>query len=349
MYACLDLGSNSFHLLIGRWREGRIEIVERLSEKVQLGEDVGANGRISQAAFQRGMDCLGRFKRLMGSYPLESYWALGTNTFRVSDNAEAFLEGAAGLGIRISVISGVQEAMLIYAGVITSLPESDARRLVIDVGGGSTEVIVGRGHERGITESLAIGSVAWRDRFLGGRQGLSSRSGLPAHSNPSARSGLSAGSGLSTTSRKLSAAMDEGKAAAAAVFEKTAAGFRRFGWDEVYASSGTMKMLAYICREHGYGDDAGPMSIHLDGLRALKERMVESIATGAELPGLKESRRDLLLAGWCVISGLMETYRINRIRFSPTALREGMLDFIARNGKAADALRHSGLPDVSPI
>ena len=142
MHACIDLGSNSFHLLIGEWNNGKIKIIERLSEKVQLGENVRANGIISPAAFTRGLSCLHRFKALMQAYPLEQYWALGTNTFRVTANANDFLAAATDIGIDISIISGVQEAVLIYAGVITSLPESDARRLVIDVGGGSTEVIV---------------------------------------------------------------------------------------------------------------------------------------------------------------------------------------------------------------
>ncbi|MGI9250786.1 MAG: hypothetical protein ACR2PR_06275 [Pseudohongiellaceae bacterium] len=315
MHACIDLGSNSFHLLIGEWLEGEIRIVERLSEKVQLGEGVGVTGRISPAAFERGIECLIRFDELMQRYPLENYWALGTNTFRVAKNAQTFLHEAARIGINISPISGVQEAILIYAGVITALPKSDARRLVIDVGGGSTEVIIGRHHKRLITESLAIGSVAWRDRFFAGAK---------------------------QDATELLPQMDEGKAAAAAVFAKLAPVIMKIGWNEVYASSGTMKMLSYICQEHGYGTG----EIHLDGLYALKPVIAQSIINNAELPGLKESRRDLLLPGWCVITGLMETCNINRIHFSHTALREGMLDFMVKNSKTLRTMQRSGLPGV---
>ena len=103
-------------------------IIERLSEKVQLGENIGGTGNISQQAYQRGMACLHRFKLLMRQYPLEKYWALGTITFRVADNSEDFVRAAKKIGIDISIISGVQEAILIYAGVISALPVSDYHR-----------------------------------------------------------------------------------------------------------------------------------------------------------------------------------------------------------------------------
>ncbi len=107
MYACIDLGSNSFHLLIGEWGKDRVHI----------------SGIISSQAFQRGLNCLQRFKLLMKQYPVKQYWALGTNTFRVTDNADDFIKEAKVLGIEISMVSGLQEAVLVYAGVITSLSE----------------------------------------------------------------------------------------------------------------------------------------------------------------------------------------------------------------------------------
>ncbi len=315
MHACIDLGSNSFHLLIGEWDNGKIQIIERLSEKVQLGENVRQTGAISREAFARGMSCLHRFNALMQSYPLEQYWALGTNTFRVTNNAQEFIAAAAEIGIDISIISGVQEAVLIYAGVITSLPQNDAHRLVIDVGGGSTEVIIGQGHDRFFTESLPIGSVAWRDRFF-----------ADAVKKKSA----------------LKEGMKAGKAAAQEIFEKVGPGVTKIGWDEAYASSGTMKMLANICTEHGYGNGV----IRRDALQELKSTLVNAIAKDRLLPGLKESRRDLLLPGWCVLLGLMESYDVEEIQFSATALREGMLDFMVKNKKTLEAMTSSDLPDV---
>lgn len=315
MHACIDLGSNSFHLLIGEWDQGRIKIIERLSEKVQLGENVRGTGKISPQAFTRGIECLKRFKALMEQYPLEHYWALGTNTFRVTSNAAEFISAAEALGIHISIISGVQEAVLIYAGVITSLPVNDHSRLVIDVGGGSTEVIIGRRHERLFTESLAIGSVAWRDRFFADKV-----DDLDA----------------------LLVQMEQGKQAAFEVFEAVRPGLKRIGWDEVYASSGTMKMLANVCAGHGYGEG----KIRLKALRELSEAMARAIFENSDLDGLKETRRDLLLPGWCVLVGLMESYGIKKITFSPTALREGMLDFMVKNEKTIAAMSSSNLPRV---
>lgn len=317
MYACIDLGSNSFHLLIGEWVDGRIEIIERCSEKVQLGENVGATGAISIDAFQRGLECLKHFKMLMDKYPLEQYWALGTNAFRVASNAQDFIKSASKLGIEISTISGVQEAVLVYAGVMTALPPSDENRLVIDIGGGSTEVIIGKHSSRLLTSSLAIGSVAWRDRFFSNQ--------------------------FVSDSARLDRQMDKGLKTAKKLFRKTAPAVFRAGWLEVYASSGTSKMLMFICQEHGYGQG----EIRRKALVNLRHEIIESIVNHTELPGIKEARRDLLLAGWCVMVGLMKVYEIKRIRFSPTALREGMLDFMAKNKKTMNTVKDSDLPAVS--
>ena len=316
MHACIDLGSNSFHLLIGEWQEGRLTIIERLSEKVQLGENIGGTGNISQQAYQRGMACLHRFKLLMRQYPLEKYWALGTNTFRVADNSEDFVRAAKKIGIDISIISGVQEAILIYAGVISALPVSDSRRLVIDIGGGSTEVIVGEKHDRLLTESLPIGSVAWRDRFF--------QAASFSHSH-------------------LSSQMEKGVEEARSVFMPISSGVKRASWSEAYASSGTTKMLASICQEHGYGNKR----ITLEALTELKDKMADFVATGKELPGLKERRRDLLLPGWCIVTGLMEAFGVSELKFSHTALREGMLDFLVKNEKTIKTLQSGDLPAVS--
>jgi exopolyphosphatase/guanosine-5'-triphosphate,3'-diphosphate pyrophosphatase len=316
MHACIDLGSNSFHLLIGEWEDGRIQIIERLSEKVQLGENVNINGYISPEIFERGQSCLRRFKLLMKQYPVKRYWALGTNTFRIANNAEEFIQAAKVKGIDISVISGEQEAVLIYAGVITALPLSERRRLIIDIGGGSTEIIVGQKHDRVLTESLTIGSVSWRDRFFNSAQ---QESGI------------------------LLERMDLGVAAAKQVFESISPSIERAEWDEAYASSGTIKMLAFICEAHGYGET----QIQLTALHNLKGKIAECIADGSNLAGLKQRRRDLLLAGWCILVGLMESYKVETINFSATALREGMLDFMVKNEKTLQALETSQLPEVS--
>lgn len=317
MHACIDLGSNSFHLLIGEWEDNKIRILERCSDKVQLGEDVRATGIISEAAFARGLESLKHFKNLMGQYPLESYWALGTNSLRVTENANEFLAAAAAIGLKVSVISGVQEAVLIYAGVITALPEFAGNRLVLDIGGGSTEVIVGKGQQRLLTESMAIGSVAWRDRFFFDAAALNE----PA----------------------LIARMEDGLSAAKDVFDSIAFGVSKAGWDEAYASSGTVKMIANICEGAGFG----AKRIDYAGLKSLRPAFIRCIREGSQLSGLRERRRDLLLAGWCILMGLMESYNIESIKFSRTALREGMLDFMVKNQKTLPSMEKSDLPAVS--
>ena len=316
MHACIDLGSNSFHLLIGEWEDGRIRIIERLSEKVQLGENVSSTGRISPEAFERGISCLHRFKLLMKQYPVNSYWALGTNTFRIAENSAEFIRASKVKGIDISVITGMQEAVLIYAGVITALPISDSHRLIIDIGGGSTEIIIGKNHDRLLTESLAIGSVTWRDKFFGNSV---------------------------ATFPSLLDQMSDGVVAAHRVFDAIAPVVERSQWEEAFASSGTVKMLAFICEAHGYS----AKQIQLSALHALKQELAASLANHTPLQGLKERRRDLLLAGWCILVGLMEAYKIETINFSPTALREGMLDFMAENGKTFQAMESSELSEVS--
>lgn len=316
MHACIDLGSNSFHVLIGEWRDGRIEIIERCSDSVQLGENVRATGKISAAAFQRGLDCLQRFKSLIDQYPIEQYWALGTNTFRIADNAQEFIQSAKEIGIQVSTISGVQEAVLIYAGVITALPVSDNHRLVIDIGGGSTELVVGHKHSRLFTESMAIGSVAWRDKFF---------------------------SEQTQSVSQLESQLDAATEAARQIFAKVESGISRVGWSEAYASSGTVKMLAAICWQHGYGKN----EIAFDSLLALKPVILSAIAAKEGLPGLKERRRDLLLPGWAVLAGLMQAYSVQCVSFSATALREGMLDFMVKNKKTLAVMHSSDLPQVS--
>ena len=137
--------------------------------------------------------------------------------------------------------------------------------------------------------------------------------------------------------------MDKGVEAARDVFDSIAPAVKRANWEEAFASSGTMKMLAYICEAHGYGEK----QIQMAALHALKTKIAESIANTTELPGLKERRRDLLLAGWCILVGLMESYQVETINFSATALREGMLDFMVKNEKTIQAMESSDLPEVS--
>lgn len=315
MYACIDLGSNSFHLLIAEWKNRQIQIVERCSDIVQIGEGVQISGQISPAAYTRGLQSLEHFRSLINKYPVKRYWALGTNTFRIASNADEFIKDASRLGIDISVISGVQEAVLIYAGVISSLPKTGDERLVIDIGGGSTEVIVGKRHRRLITHSLPVGCVAWRDQFF-----------------PTPTDSL----------ELLTTCLSRAILAARLQFAEVAPGVRVYHWADAYASSGTAKMLASVCMEHGFSEG----EVSLTALRSLRERLLQAIITDTPVPGLKDRRRDLLLPGYAVMVGLMEALNCQTIRFSASALREGMLDFMVKKRKTMKVLRRGELPEV---
>ena len=317
MYACIDLGSNSFHLLIGEWVDGKILIIERCSEKVQLGEGVPATGVISPEAFQRGLNCLQGFEALMAQHGVRRYWALGTNTFRIADNAGDFIRAAASIGLEISIISGVQEAVLIYAGVLSGMADPEGTHLIIDIGGGSTELIVGSGHQRLITQTLPVGCVSWRDRFFTTQ--------------------------MQASPEELENCLVEASKTSRSVFQSVAPGINHYQWSAAHGSSGTAKMLASVCHEHG-----GPLGvISLEILSELRNGVLNSIFSGEPLPGLKEKRRDLLLPGYAIMEGLMHALSCDQIIFSPTALREGMLEFIVSRGDSVHLLDPSILPDVS--
>ncbi len=318
MYACIDLGSNSFHLLIAekKKKKGIIQLIERCSDKVQIGEGVRVNGKISHQAFARGLQSLKHFQEIINRHPVERYWALGTNTFRTASNAQKFVDSAKKIGIDVSIITGVQEAMLIYAGVISGLPFIAGTRLVIDIGGGSTELIVGRRHKRLITHSLPVGCVVWRDRFF----------------NAPAQSG-----------KQLGRTLDIATEAARKVFLKVAPGVIKYDWAHTYASSGTAKMLAAVCRENGNGKG----EISLIGLEKSRDLMLDAVANNMELAGLSDKRRDLLLSGFAVMKGLMQAFNCDDILFSPSAMREGMLDFMLKKSKKVPGLKRKHLPQLS--
>ena len=313
MYACIDLGSNSFHLLIARWHNGAHEIVERFSEKVQLGEGISHSQRISPAAFERGLLCLEAFAVALERYPISYRWAVGTNALRVAENAADFIHEAKAAGFDIDVVTGLEEAALVYAGVMSAIPADNQTRLVVDIGGGSTELIVGKAAEQLQAHSLAIGCVSWRDHWFNSQW---------------------------TDEQLLRQRMADAAYAAKHVFLEVGQQLASCTWSEVYASSGTAKMLSTICAQKFYGT-ASPGLVNVDMLKALENDIVNlGLNPNLSLPGLKNSRKELLLPGWAVLTGFMEAYRITNLHFSPAALREGMLHYIIRARELNDSPLH---------
>lgn len=301
MYACLDLGSNSFHLLIARFEQGRMVIVERFSEKVQLGEGVAVSGMLSEAAMRRGLDCLHHFREAMDAHPANCLWSVGTNALRKAGNASVFLQEARQLGFDIEVISGEKEGALVYAGVSSLLGADNNPRLVVDIGGGSTEIVTGQGGRHHQVMSLPMGCVSWRDRFFDSLSTDASHADIDLALNGAAETAT----GILLDARKA--------------LEGTPQQIQ-----SVYASSGTAKMLAMIAG--ALGDAAGTVSLEaLDQLKG--ERLLHRLVNdpGYLIPGLKPARRDLLLPGWTLMSAFMKVFDVTVLDFSASALREGML------------------------
>ena len=167
--AAVDLGSNSFHMIVGELRHGQLTIIDRLRETVRLAEGLSEDGTLSRDARQRALVCLSQFGERLQSMHAESVRAAGTSTIRRAREDSTFLgEAEAALGHPIEVISGIEEARLIYTGVTHSLPPYDGKRLVIDIGGGSTEVILGEGTKPIALESLHLGCVSMTERHFPG-------------------------------------------------------------------------------------------------------------------------------------------------------------------------------------
>lgn len=316
MYACLDLGSNSFHLLIARCEQGRMVIVERFSEKVQLGEGVVVSGMLSEAAMRRGLDCLHHFREVIDAHPVECLWSVGTNALRKAGNASAFLQEARLLGFDIEVISGEKEGALVYAGVSSILPDDEEPRLVIDIGGGSTEIVTGQGSRHHQVLSLPMGCVSWRDRFF---------NSLMTDACPSDVDDALDAAGEEATGILLEA-------------RETLDGTPQH-ITSVHASSGTAKMLAAITEAQG--EAGGTVSrTGLDGLH--REGLLHRLVNDPEylIPGLKPARRDLLLSGWALMRAFMSVFDVEVLEFSPSALREGMLSTMRA---------HRVAPDEAPV
>ncbi len=298
MLAVVDMGSNSFRLEVGRVEGDQIFRLDTWRETLRIGAGIDAKGRLTPLAQRVALACLARFaERLRGLHPA-AVRVVATNTFRMAPNAAQFLPRAeAVLGFPIDVIGGHEEARLIYLGVAHVLPASQAPRLVIDIGGGSTEFIIGQGLEPLRLESLKLGCVSMSSRFF-------------------ADGALSA--------RAFHAAETHARAE----IEAIAWEFGREHWQEAYASSGTALALAEILE--GNGLSAG--GITPEGLARLRKRMIGAgHVRKLKLEGLKPPRVPVLAGGFAVMTAALAELRVPRINPVGGALRLGVLyDLLGR-------------------
>lgn len=296
--AAVDLGSNSFHMIVARVLNGQLHVVDRLQEMVRLAAGLDERNRLNRDAQERALACLERFgQRLRGLAP-GGVRAVGTSTLRRARGADKFLAAAArALGQPIEIISGHEEARLIYQGVAQNLPEDERARLVVDIGGGSTELILGRGLEPLLLESLHIGCVGLSMRYF------------PAG--------------------KLNAkAWRRAETAARLEVKPVEAQFRAHGWHASYGASGTIRAIAAVIQAQGW--DAG--GITLESLHKLREVLlaVKSLES-LKLAGLSAERAPVFPGGVAILVALFEALHIQRLEISEGALREGLLyDLLGR-------------------
>ena len=297
-YAAVDLGSNSFHLLVARREHGELRVIDRIKEMVRLGGGLDEDGQLDPVIQDRAFACLARFGQRLRGIPVDNLRAVGTQTFRRMKNANAFLMIAeTALGCSIDIIAGREEARLIYLGVSQGVSGHEDRRLVIDIGGGSTELVIGEGLKPLEMESLQYGCVSLTRRFF--RDGL-----ISAERWKKAESSVMAD------------------------LQELRVRYLRTGWDIAIGSSGTIKAVEEICRQQGWIEK----DINADALYMLRDRMLEfDTIDSVRLPGLTERRHPVLIGGLVMLCACFKALEIESLKVSPYALREGVLhDLLGR-------------------
>lgn len=296
--ATVDLGSNSFRIEMARLDHGQLVRLDYYKEPVRLGAGLDAEGNLTDEAIARGVACLSRFaERLRGVAP-DAVRAVATQSLRSAKNPDVFLLPAqAALGYPIEVISGAEEARLIYQGVANDLPKDNRTRLVVDIGGGSTELIVGHNLDARRMESMKIGCVSHTLKFF--------------------------------PNGKITAkAFDKAVLAAGAVFEEVASQFDSKSWELAFGSSGTIESLAGLCGQLSGGDDV----ITRAGMVEIAQIISTTDSKKWPFPELKAQRAQVLAGGLAVLMGLFDALKITEMRPCYSALRQGvMVDLLGRD------------------
>lgn len=296
--AAVDLGSNSFHLAVGRVVDDQVYPLDSIKEAVRLGAGLGADRRLDAPTQERALAALRRFAERLAGMPAESVRVVGTNALRVAKNADEFLQAAEEvIGFPIEVISGREEARLIYSGVVHSLPLTDRNRLVVDIGGGSTEFIIGVRLKPKVMESLYMGCVSWTRRYF-------------------------------PEGKLDKKAMKAAELAAREQVQTIVARFEKTGWREAVASSGSARSLSEAMVASGIAE----RGITADGLEWLRE---QALAAGdvrkLSLPGLREERLPVFAGGLAIMSAIFAELGLRQMTLAEGALRQGVLwDLLGR-------------------
>ncbi len=299
LIAAIDLGSNSFHMVLAKADHGEIRILERLGDKVQLAAGLDDERMLSEEAMQRGLDCLRRFAQMTNSLPEGAVRVVGTNALREARNRADFIRRAeAILGHPVEVISGREEARLIYLGVSHSIADTPGKRLVADIGGGSTEFIIGQRFESQLRESLQMGCVSYTQRYFR--------------------------DGKITPARYAQA-----YTAARLELMGIEYSLRRLGWQQAVGASGTIRAVGLAIQAAGMGSG----EVNPEGLAWLKRKLFKlGEVEKLDLDGIKPDRRAIFPAGLAILEAIFDALELKHMTHSEGALREGVLyDLLGRH------------------
>jgi len=297
-YAAVDLGSNSFHLVVARREHGELRFLDRIKEMVRLAGGLDRHGNLDQETQQRALECLARFGQRLRGIPDSNIRAVGTQTFRRMRHASGFLMvSETALGCPVDIIGGREEARLIYLGVSLGVSGHRERRLVIDIGGGSTELVIGEGLKPLEMESIQFGCVSGTRWYFGNGQ-ISKRR------------------------------WDKARRAVLVELQELQVRYRQVGWQTAIGSSGTIRAAAAICTARGWAEDR----ITREALGLLRDEVLRHRHTDdLDMAGLSERRRAVFIGGLVMLSACFDALDLNELRVSPFALREGVLhDLLGR-------------------
>lgn len=298
LIAAVDMGSNSFHMVVARMEHGEPRVIDRLRDTVRMAAGLRSDGTLDAERRARAMACLARFGQRIAGLPSMRVRAVATNTVRRLASPQTFLTAAdAALGYPIEVVSGREEGRLIFLGAAHDLPISREPRLIIDVGGGSTEFIIGRGLAPIHTESVQAGCIASTLRFFPGGK---------------------------ITRKRWQRALSE----IGVLLQQFSEDFRESGWQDAYGSSGTTKSIGAIVQAMKLSDDG----ITAESLASVRDALISQgqIAT-LKLPGLVEERASVLPGGVVIMEAAFAALGIKRLRVCESSMREGLLwDLLGR-------------------
>lgn len=293
MYAAIDLGSNSFHLLVATFKSGQIYPMDSVKHMVRLAAGLDQNKKISDEYLNKAYESLESMSARIENIPDKRIRIVGTNTLRVAKNSRQFLERAeAILGHEIEIISGREEARMLYLGVAQSTSDSPSRKLVMDIGGGSTELIIGKGLKSKKRESLYMGCVSYTRKYF--------TDGIINEDN---------------WNRALIHALQE--------LNPFIQAFKKQGWEHSVGASGTMRATAKILEVNGWSASG----ITMQGLEQLLAKCLELGRIDAlnQLSGLSEDRRPVFIGGLSIVYALMKVFSLQQMDVSSGALREGLI------------------------